>query len=396
MFSVFSTDTISGQDLAVLPCTIESWGRVLNGTDSYQVDLVPGEGQTGLNLDTKDWFRQFTDPVRRSLVVCWSADSSQTAIPIVAGPVWTRQWDGTKVTITGSGLRSLLKFRKLLNWSNSNNGQTLAQWIQSGATPSQVQAWAVNAGQTWSALSYGTMAALAVQVATDPQLLNAALPIIYPPVETSDVSHQATVNGFDLQDVGTFLDNLTGLENGPDIDFEPKWADSSMQQLQWVMRVGTEEDPNISDDQVISLVQSVPGSPIQQDQVLEDGSTVATQQWAKGSGSDVNMLLSAAEDDSQGLPAMAQEADYTDVSVPDTLDQHVLGDLANHATPTTTLTLTVDGLAPDCSLGSFPLGCLIQVHYSGHVWMLDGDLTGRIVGISGDNTPFVKLDIVGA
>lgn len=376
-FTVYSADTITGQIMGRLDGNIQSWGRTLNGTDSLVFDIMPPI----LSSATKDRIRSLTSPVSRSLVLDWDGTV------IVAGPIWTRVWDGQKLEISCSGLRSLLKFRKVLYYGSKTGSGTLANFLSGNTNmPTSVLTNLMSASLELNNLSLGTIASELVQNATATNLVNAGLPIVYPPVETdSNSAPDFTWNYFDLNDLDTVLTNLTTAEAGPDIDFQPVWSDSTHTAIEYQMLVGTDEDPWIGDDQTIVYAPNAPSSSVQKVTLSEDGSTVATVYWCRGSGSDVDMIIGCAPWPQSDMPLMMQETDYTDVSDTTELSQLTLGNLALTTTPTIQNALTVDwAMAP--GLGTFTLGAMAAMNFMNDPWLPDGSYTGRVLALAGDGT----------
>jgi hypothetical protein len=372
MYTVFAVETVTGRNIGQIPCVIQNWARELNGTDNAQVIMYPAEGMGGLNVKTRDYFRLITTRVRSSLVIDWDG------LVVYAGPIWNREYNDKSgspgLTLSSTGITSILAKRKVHTW----------------ATPYATEEISY-AGQ-----SLGATAINLVQVATSNTKPGASLPFVLPTGETdTDPTVDQTYYGYSLTNVSDALAALTSSLNGPDIDFLPQWVDSSRQYLQYRMRVGTLEQPELFSPQSIAFDAAQPQASVQSIDEVEDSTLLATTQWGKGSGSDVDTLIAQAQS-SQLVddlwPLLEQETDYTSVLDLPTLQANVNADLAAQSGGTDQYTLYVDATRPPV-LGSYLLGDQARVRFKGHVWVPDGETTMRIIEIQGDNSNTVQLDM---
>jgi hypothetical protein len=293
-----------------------------------------------------------------SLLIEWDGT------PVCAGPIWTRKWDGSSVSVSFSGIRSILALRRLIGTSWPAATQ---QFAYTDSLPHIMQQLIQNT------MSIGT------------------LPITFEANSSGD-AHQLTWYGFDLQNIDTLLGNLNGYVDGPDFDFQPVWNDSSRSGCHYVMRTGT---PYLVTSNVLSLDGSQPQSPVTRIQLSDDASKLSTTQWAKGSGSDVNTLMSKFVDTSltaQGWPLIEQETDYTTVTDQSVLDAHTQGDQAAYASPTQSFVVTIQaGTYPQ--LGTYDVGDLAFLTIRDHVWVPDGDYTLRIIQTASSSDSQAAVDL---
>lgn len=349
MYRLYAAQTTTGQVMGPLPGNLQSWSRVLNGLDAASLTMYP-DAADGLNVQSRDRLRAWTAPPKMSLLIDWEGTL------LYAGPIWTRQWDGSALTISSSGIRSLLALRKLISLTS--------------ATPFAQQTFAFTD-------SLPHIMQQLVQLTISSGLAGASLPIEFEANSWGD-GYQPAWYGFDLPNIDDVLTDLMGYDQGPDLDFQPVWDDAGRSSFHWVMRTGS---PYLVGSNILSLDGSVPLSPVATIQSTEDASKMSTVQHAKGSGSDVDTLLShlvSRTYTQQGWPLVEQETDYTTVTDQPTLDQHVAGDQAAHAAPTEQRTVTVaaDQAPP---LGSYDLGDLVVLTIKDHVWIPDEDSTQRII-----------------
>jgi len=370
-YAIFLCETVTEDMLAPLDGNITSWKRELLGNDTATVELAPG----ALTMANRDLMRLNTTPWRTTLVIEWQNPHDAIGVPVFAGPITTRAFDGQTVTLNAAGFRSLLDRRKIINW------------VPPYATQSQ----------RWTGMSLGS---ICVSMLTF--VVGNTLPIIYPTIETdTDPTHVKTYNGFNLKTVGSALIDFSGLINGPEHDFTPVWSDGNRSQINWLMRIGTTEQPLLITPSPVAFDATQPGSPVKKLTHLEDASQMATRQWGNGAGSDVDTLMSTASDDTlvnADWPDLEQQKDYKDITVQSTLDAAVAGDLALAQNPIIQFGLEVDGSQPPLA-GTYTLGQLCTINVREHIWVPDsppGGYTMRIITLSGDASTTVKLSMQGS
>jgi len=311
----------------------------------------------------------YTTPWRMSLVIC------SDGVPMFAGPFVTRQWNKTATTFNAVGIRSLFQNRKAHTWATPFASQTLSYTNMSLASIAQ---------------------ALAVVGMAHP---GGSLPIVFPaPEADTDPTHTRTYNGFELKNIADIWGLLTGVKNGPDIDFLPSWTDGTQTSIQWTMRLGTLAQPQLFQPQQVVFDASSPQSSVAELTYVEDCSALTTTQWAAGSGSDVGIVMSQNTSSTliaNGYPLLEQETDYRTVTTQATLDTYTAGDLTLHSAPVVQWTLTVDALQPPV-MSSYNVGDHARVRVYQHIWIPDGDYPMRILGVSGDSSTMLKLKVQSA
>lgn len=362
VYTAYACETVTGKNLGPLDVTVGAWARELNGTDTATITMSPG----ALTVATRDQVRLYTTPWRMSLVICWDG------IPMFAGPFVTRQWVSTATTFNAVGIRSVFLRRKAHTWTAPYAAQVLS----------------------YTNMSLGSIArALAVVGTSHP---GGSLPIVLPGTETdADATHVRTYPGFELKNIADVWGLLTGVNNGPDIDFVPSWTDSTQAFIQWTMRVGTIAQPKLSAPNQVVFDASQPASSVSALTYAEDGSQLTTTQWAAGAGTDTGILMSqttSATLTGNGFPLLEEQIDYKTVSDQATLDTYTKGDLALHSIPVVQWTMAVNALAPPV-MTSYSIGDPARVRVAGHVWIPDGDYPMRIVGMSGDSSTKLVLKV---
>ena len=365
VYTAFACETVTGKNMGPLDVTISGWSRELNGTDTATVVMSPG----ALTVANRDQVRLYTSPWRMSLVICWDGT------PMFAGPFVTRQWDKTATTFNAVGFRALFLKRKAHTWAAPFASQTISYTNTSLASIAQ---------------------ALAVVGTSHP---GGSLPIVYPATEVdSDPTHVRNYYGFELKNISDIWTLLTGVKNGPDIDFPPSWTDGTQTAIQWTMRLGTLAQPQLFQPQQVVFDASSPQSSVSNLTYVEDCSALTTTQWAAGAGTDVGILMSQNTSSllvGNGYPLLEEETDYKTVTDQATLDTYTAGDLTLHSAPVVQWTLTVDALQPPV-MSSYNIGDHARVRVSQHIWIPDGDYPMRILGVSGDSSTTLKLKVQSA
>lgn len=365
VYTAFACETATGKNMGPLDVTVSGWNRELNGTDTATVTMSPG----ALTVATKDRVRLYTAPWRMSLVVCWDG------VPMFAGPFVTRQWDVTATTFNAVGIRAMFSKRKAHTWVKPFAAQVL----------------------NYSGMSLASIAqALAVVGMSHP---GGSLPIVFPATEVDlDPTHVRNYYGYELKNISDIWTLLTGVKNGPDVDFLPSWTDSTQTAIQWTMRLGTLAQPQLFQVQQVVFDASSPQSSVSNLTYVEDGSALTTTQWSAGSGADVSILMSQNTSPdlvSAGYPLLEEETDYKTEPDQATLDTYAAGDLALHSVPVVQWTLTVDALQPPV-MSSYNVGDRARVRIYQHIWIPDGDYPMRIIGMSGDSSTKLMLKVQGA
>lgn len=189
---------------------------------------------------------------------------------IEAGPIWAWDYDHAsgRLTVTAKGLWTLFDHRVVMG------ADVASAWAR----------WAV----TYSGLSLGTIAKRVVQLTEEHA--GGDLPIVLPGDVTG--SHERTFYGYDLATVRDRLEDLMGVDGGPDIAFQPRLTEDRVG-IEWVMRVG---DPMLSQkgpDWAWDV--SLPQGPVVGLSVKRDASRQAQRAYVSGSGMEESLLVARRE-----------------------------------------------------------------------------------------------------
>ena len=184
------------------------------------------EGSAPLG-DGTDWPTAYPEstPVRAFLACEYLTDGGTSTI-VQAGPVWTRRFnDATRsLQIGAASLASYFDHRKVI------------PVLPVTANPSE-------ASVTYTGAELGLIAKRLVELAQSHT--GGTLPIVLPP--DADLggpgdAHTRTYPGYELGWVGDRLQQLSEVDGGPEIQFEPRRRPDDPRFIEWVMRVGRDVD----------------------------------------------------------------------------------------------------------------------------------------------------------
>lgn len=390
-FQAFLCNTVTGKVTAYVPVSKVGWGQRLNGAGPITASLKLNAAELK-NFD----LRMSTMVLRQSLGIAYNGQILE------CGPIWEQEYDAEKeeLHLTASGLWSIFDTRKALSGNSPGPALNAPQW-QTG--------WAANGwGQpnatviSLTNLSLGSIARELVRISiqdnpfTRPDGSNAgSLNIVLPPVVSGTSSR--TYNGFDLGNIGERLRQLTGVENGPDIRFRPRFKNDDPTIVEWALETGTDAQP--------LLVQTGPDwiwdtavteSGVVKLGVKRNATGMAARAWVPGNGQERNMKLAWSTDLS--LVNVGFPWTETDIASKDVESQAVLDSVANR--------LLADSMAPwdqwslqvradhAPSLGQYLPGEWAQINVGpGHPMIEPGTYRARIMAVDGDHTSTVKLTV---
>lgn len=205
---------------------------------------------------------------------------------------------------------------------------------------------------------------------------------------TSNTPRDRTYLGYELNNLGDMLRQLSKVDGGPDILFEPGTLDSHGRPAR-LMRLGTPTLGQQGSPYVWeaggNLVSFVWGS---------DGTKMATRTFGVGDGIDVDALVAVAEDTGKyadGWPLLESETGYTTVSDTGTLQAHANSDRAVAALPQLLIELTVRGTLPP-TVGEYGVGDDARLVIANDPFLPNKvDTTVRITTISINPTEAAEL-----
>ena len=390
MYSIILGELRTGRRLVAVPVAAADWSISAGGAGSISASIPltaaefqrlertvspapagvvrwrPGRGQ-------RSDIRVATEPTRVFMAVV----AGERVIE--AGPVWQRSMDRAsgRLEVRATGLRAVFDHRLLLSHQIA--------WGTAGAVASS--------SLSWSGLSLGTIAKRLVPAAL--AHTGGDLPIVLPPDEAG--GHERTYPGSDLATVEQRLRELSEVQGGPEIAFDPRMTADRMG-IEWVMRVGTAADPTLHQAGIDwALDTSAPRGSVADFSVTEDASSVAVRAFAKGSGTDEATLISrpATRPDliAAGYPLLESARSYSSVIEQPTIDGHAAADLEGNDRPWQTWSLRVQA---DERVGQYRPGDWWSIRVGEDMVLLDpGMYRTRLASMKGAvGSAFVDLSMV--
>lgn len=404
-YSVIVGELRTGRRLVALPYMAGSWSLAAGspGSISVKLPLLAAEymrltpSLTGGVWPGPDiWPSPETFP--QSVVTRWvpgdkprrdikaATEPTRTFLAILAddrvveaGPIWSRSWDQDAGTLElhALGLGSLWDHRLVLNH------------LVDMQTPGALAASSLS----YSGLSLGTIAKRLVQEAQ--AHTGGTVPVVYQADEAGVNTREYPGNG--LASVGQRLQELSGVLNGPEMDFAPRLT-ADRTGIEWAMRTGTTAAPQLAQPGLDWMVDtSVPRGDLGGLSVTEDASKVANRAFAKGSGTDKATLISrpgtAPAQWDAGYPLLESAESYGSVEEQSTIDSHAAGDLAANDRPWQTWGLKVP---VDRRVGAARPGDWWAVRVGDdHVFLEAGLYRSRMASMSGSlDGEFAEVSLV--
>ena len=353
-------DLLTGRRILDVPFTAASWSVELNGP-----------GTVSATVDLKD-------PTVRQLDMWNAAQVGKTFLAAVendvileAGPIWARKWerrDG-KLTLEARGLWSYFDHRTLL----PNIGDRPVTNPETGEAEEY-------ANTTLKNLHLGTIGKRIVQQSmTWP---GGNLPIVFEDDKPGE--HERNYRGVDLSIIGSMLENLTQVIDGPDIAFVPQWAPDRLG-IQWLYVSG---DPRLSSVTEHVIDMSVPASPVDGLSIDESGAKLASLAWASGGRSGDEPLVERHFDTTlinAGYPLLELvDSSRATVTEPATMRGHAAAAAMNGRLPLSVWAPTLHtGRRGEPRIGDYRVGDYLVFKSKGELFTPDGRHRRRIATMSG-------------
>lgn len=260
-------DLRTGRRILDIPFLSASWTSEINTAESVsaKVDLNDRRIRR-LGLYNASW------PGRTALIV---EDEHLS----VGGPIWTRRYDRDEGTLelTGKGLWSYFDYRTLLPLMADTDNLVNPDGTANTAFDTNL-----------TAMSYETIAKRWIQQSM--RWTGGDLPIVFQ--EDVPGTYRRNVKGAELKLIGDMLTNLTGVENGPDIRFQPRRQQDGLG-YEWMFICG---HPRITSTTVTKWDASVSRSPVTGLVVEDDASNLASIDWQTGGASSDQAIIERAVD----------------------------------------------------------------------------------------------------
>lgn len=362
MWSHYICATRTGERLTEVTPIDGSFTRRMNGVGEGTHSFVAAELGAGASVNARRSSRvDLTRTWTRTLVQCWDGK------PIYAGIIVGKnvKSDGTFDLATVE-FRELLKYRTTFGISGYN-GKDDEQLILRGQSLASIAGWLI-----WDVM----------QGPTD----NWQLPLILPPRNLNG-PHDRVYHEFNLPVIETELTAIQDTLSGPDVDFEPSWADNGT--LQWTARVG-----DLSGN-TLEWNLGVPQPSLTDFTFREDGNKQGNVFYGIGNGSDRDMLVATSSTLlSPEEPALERFARNTQVKDMAVLQRRTNEQIRVYRSPTRqyAFSMQADG---DPGLKQLKLGQTLRTYMVDNDWITDGWVENRLIGYSGDLSNTIKLQLQG-
>lgn len=358
LWSFFIVDTNTGvKQLQVFPFS-GSWRSVINGFGSGQHAFQLRD--FGTKLPRATW-RSLTQPWARTLVVCWAG------VPVYAGIIQHRHYSRATgiLTVRHSEVRSIFSRRHPFGVNEYEVGTlTVTNKSIRGAIRAIVLACAGPRSSRW------------------------VLPIVYPPDEAGTYSNTWPNFSFPLGE--KMISDAQDMEGGPDVHFQPRWAADGS--IEYELRLGVPRIPGATFEWLATAEQSGAIDA----EVEDDASKQLTGVLTIGEGSEVDIKWGRAPELTGGsvIPYLDTSRPYKSIGDQAQLDSFARAELATFREPTTQYSMSVlasgypgaDKLQP---------GSRLRLGFNGDEFINDGFAQLHLLGLSGDMTQTIKLEVQG-
>lgn len=377
-YNWYAGDFVTGKLFGQVPLIHTQWSNIMDDSGSMTgTAKLWDPGMARLNVPS------LLAETKCFLGVAYQDDSGFETF-LQAGQVTGQDYDDTngELTVTATGAFGYWDRRKII-----------AAAIADGATNT-----AAAGGLTFAGFSLGTIAKKILQAIG--ARTNGLPPIVFQAdeVQTADDAHTRTYNGWDLTWAGDALRALTQVINGPEIAFRPRFKVSDPRFIEWPMLTGTEAQPLLSNpggDWVFD--STAPKSPVQSIGVKTDGTQMGDAALARGNGDEAKTLIGVSIGTTLtdlGYPYQEVEVTGHDsVESQATIYGYAQGGRQAGAKRIMTVTPKIHRDA-DPSVARYQVGDYVQlVVGTNHPVLSAGTIRSRIVQKSGDDTPFVALQL---
>jgi hypothetical protein len=214
------------------------------------------------------------------------------------------------------------------------------------------------------------------------------LPLVLPADAAGPESR--TYDGYQLPTVASVIEDIMDTEDGPDVDFFPRWFGSG--QVEWYLRMGNLTDGEWSWD------VTAPESQVSGLKERRDGALMANRVVAIGEGSEKKMKIAITDGSatSSFLP-LDVATSYKDEKSPTRLAARARADRKVREQPTEQVSMDVQ-MDPDFAVHELRLGGTVKWHTLGDPYLADGWHESRLIEFSGDLSEKIHLEFqtVGA
>lgn len=363
MTSYYVFETLTGKQVSEFSPSKAEWTLGTNDPDSVSVTLNLNDPAT----KAQDW-RNLGTPWKHSLAV-------EEHGRFIGGPIMPYDWDEDKadLKLTARGPKVIFDRIPILPVSAMTGSLVGPDGLPNLAYDTNLSLW-----------DYGTFGKKIVQQAmTWPAT---GLPIAFHPDRLDPFTR--TVKNYSaiaLKSVGSALDDLCGLENGPDIRFQ--LTRNGPDAFQWVYESGSRESPRLQGPNAFTWelnADEATGSGLA---VGSDPSGMASISWGVAGRSDDKVLLSRVIDTrliDSGYPLLhIVDSSHSSIEFQSTLDSLVTENLRTAGRPAEFWSFKAR-LSASPYLYEYNTGDLVTIVVQDSKFQPVGQFTRRIAAMSGD------------
>lgn len=345
-------------DLAADP----TWSAALNGNnEGWQVSM-PLTDRAAANKA-----RECSERWYASVAVFWDGQGCQGG-PVTQNPDMGFINDMPVAVITGKGFWENLNQRTMHNktWDPATGITSSTADLTITDSLPNIAREIVNQATSWTVRP------------------GSALPVDLPTAVASD-SNTRTYHGYETASAGQRLQELTQVENGPDVLFQPYLTTIAGQRyVRHRMMIGA---PYLS--QAGQPPKWDLGSSMANLNVAGDSSPLITTSFVKGTGNEAGQLYGYATSTDligKGWPALDfVDSSHTSASVQSTLDSWARANVAQYARKLEQWKPVIL-LDDDPHWGTYMPGHFGSYVVNDHPWVPDGTYTSRILGVASAGT----------
>lgn len=371
-YMVLAYDTTSGRVIREMPLTAEpTWDARLNdvGGGGFACPL-------GVSDDWDSWIREIAHPYRYSIAVGLSGTPADSPL-MQAGPLIGHVPDEEPA----AGAQPQISFQFKGFWQNLNRRLLHTRdWNPAVAPITDPSADLNIVGN-----SLANIAAVLIDFSTTMTYrAGSGLPVDVVPAFPTD-SNERHYHGYDLISVGQRLQELTQVDGGPDVYFQPYLTNSGGYRV-------VRHRPLIGNPYLVQ-----PGVSLRFDYrsnlisiaVNGAGEDTSTTAWVKGTGNENAQQYGYAVDSTriaQGWPLLDYvDSGHTSSLIQGTLDAWAQADvnLLSNLPEQWKATVRTES---DPRLGTYAPGHFVSYNVLDHHWIPDGLYTWRLLGLAKTGT----------
>lgn len=354
-------ETRTGIPLGMVELSTHRWGTRQNGFVSEQSTIPTAAADIAVPAGGWD---AATLPWATSILTCWDDR------PVYAAPIYRRRENVAtgEMVINHSELWRLLARRYI--WG-------VADWAATNTL--------VLDGRT----KRGLVRSLVTRAAVDNDTASPRwpLPVIVPDPEPGP--HHRTFYAYHFDKAMDIVEDLISEVDAPDLAFVPRW--SATGRVEWVAEIGT---PSLTGPG-LSLTAGAPASPVSGLVYDEDATDQYTGTFALGEGTEVDMLVGKGPSSiTLDLPVMDAVESHKTLTTQAQVDAQAQGHVAQAQVLRPAWSFSVEQAAAlDAGV---KVGSIIDLYSPGGVIAAEGVQNLRVVGMSGDLSESVRLEVVAA